>query len=139
MPANDLPDVLETTDAERLATGFLFTEGPLWHPDGYWYFVDLRRPAHLDDAIALYQHDLVGQHPAGDAVEQPSGADRHCSGQRTALISSASRPKHGGAPAPRHGAPGPASWASAQVASATMRTPQSLFRIARGNLSRSPA
>src|SRR5262249_60611091 len=43
MPANDLPDVLETTEAERLATGFIFTEGPLWHPDGYWYFVDLRR------------------------------------------------------------------------------------------------
>src|SRR6478609_9527249 len=41
--ANDLPDVLETTEAERLATGFIFTEGPLWHPDGYWYFVDLRR------------------------------------------------------------------------------------------------
>ena len=43
MPANHLPDVLETTEAERLATGFIFTEGPLWHPDGYWYFVDLRR------------------------------------------------------------------------------------------------
>jgi gluconolactonase len=44
MPAaNYLPEVLETTEAERLATGFLFTEGPLWHPDGYWYFVDLRR------------------------------------------------------------------------------------------------
>src|SRR6202030_131596 len=41
--ANDLPEVLETTDPERLATGFIFTEGPLWHPDGYWYFVDLRR------------------------------------------------------------------------------------------------
>ena len=41
--ANDLPDVLETTDAERLATGFMFTEGPLWHPTDYWYFVDLRR------------------------------------------------------------------------------------------------
>src|SRR5438034_8189795 len=41
--ANYLPEVLETTDAERLATGFIFTEGPLWHPDGYWYFVDLRR------------------------------------------------------------------------------------------------
>ena len=41
--ANDLPDVLETTVAERLATGFTFTEGPLWHPDGYWFFVDLRR------------------------------------------------------------------------------------------------
>jgi gluconolactonase len=25
---------------ERLATGFAFTEGPLWHPDGYWLFVD---------------------------------------------------------------------------------------------------
>jgi hypothetical protein len=33
MPANNyLPDVLETTEAERLATGFIFTEGPLWHP-----------------------------------------------------------------------------------------------------------
>jgi gluconolactonase len=43
MPAvNYLPDVLETTDAERLATGFVFTEGPLWHPDGFYYFVDLR-------------------------------------------------------------------------------------------------
>jgi gluconolactonase len=41
--ANYLPDVLETTEAERLATGFLFTEGPLWHPDGWWHFVDLRR------------------------------------------------------------------------------------------------
>lgn len=43
MAANDLPSVLETTEAERLATGFIFTEGPLWHPDGFWYFVDLRR------------------------------------------------------------------------------------------------
>ncbi len=38
-----LAALLETTDAERLATGFGFTEGPLWHPDGYYYFVDLRR------------------------------------------------------------------------------------------------
>ncbi|MCC7483714.1 MAG: SMP-30/gluconolactonase/LRE family protein [Burkholderiales bacterium] len=42
--ANYLPDVLETTEPERLATGFVFTEGPLWHPDGYWYFVDKRIP-----------------------------------------------------------------------------------------------
>ena len=41
-PVNDLPDILETTEAERLASGFLFTEGPLWHPDGYYYFVDYR-------------------------------------------------------------------------------------------------
>src|ERR1700693_6292496 len=44
MPAaNYLPEVLETTQAERLATGFVFTEGPLWHPEGYWYFVDIRQ------------------------------------------------------------------------------------------------
>jgi sugar lactone lactonase YvrE len=41
--ANYLPEVLETAEAERLATGFIFIEGPLWHPGGYWYFVDLRQ------------------------------------------------------------------------------------------------
>ena len=40
---NYLPDILETTEAERLATGFVFTEGPLWHPEGYWDFVDVRQ------------------------------------------------------------------------------------------------
>src|SRR3954464_12167483 len=39
---NYLPQLLETAEPERLATGFIFTEGPLWHPDGFWYFVDLR-------------------------------------------------------------------------------------------------
>ena len=35
--------LLETSQpAERLATGFGFTEGPLWHPDGFYYFVDIR-------------------------------------------------------------------------------------------------
>ena len=38
-----LSGILETTKAERLATGFVFTEGPLWHPDGFYYFVDIRR------------------------------------------------------------------------------------------------
>lgn len=37
-----LNDVLESTQLEQIATGFLFTEGPLWHPDGFYYFVDLR-------------------------------------------------------------------------------------------------
>jgi len=40
--ADALAGLLETTEAERLATGFTFTEGPLWHPDGFFYFVDLR-------------------------------------------------------------------------------------------------
>jgi gluconolactonase len=37
-----LSEVLETTALEKIAGGFLFTEGPLWHPDGFVYFVDLK-------------------------------------------------------------------------------------------------
>ena len=37
-----LSGILKTREAERLATGFGFTEGPLWHPDGHYYFVDIR-------------------------------------------------------------------------------------------------
>jgi gluconolactonase len=41
---NALDDLLETEQAERLATGFSFTEGPLWDPNGgFYYFVDLRQ------------------------------------------------------------------------------------------------
>ncbi len=40
--ADAMAAILETTQAERLATGFVFTEGPLWHPDGFYYFVDMR-------------------------------------------------------------------------------------------------
>ena len=41
--AQGLSGIVETGEAERLATGFVFTEGPLWHPDGYLLFVDIRR------------------------------------------------------------------------------------------------
>jgi len=37
-----LSDILETTSFEQVASGFVFTEGPLWHPDGFFYFVDVR-------------------------------------------------------------------------------------------------
>ncbi len=37
-----LSDLVEQGEAARLATGFVFTEGPLWHPDGFFYFVDVR-------------------------------------------------------------------------------------------------
>src|SRR5258705_11650240 len=40
--SDSLAGILETKEAERLATGFVFTEGPLWHPDGFYYFVDVR-------------------------------------------------------------------------------------------------
>ena len=41
--ADSLDQIVESSPAECLATGFVFTEGPLWHPDGYWLFVDVRR------------------------------------------------------------------------------------------------
>ena len=41
--AGDLAEIVESPEPSRLATGFVFTEGPLWHPDGYLLFVDVRR------------------------------------------------------------------------------------------------
>ena len=38
-----LSAILEPAPPERLATGFGFTEGPLWHPDGFYYF-DIPHP-----------------------------------------------------------------------------------------------
>lgn len=40
--ADDLSSVI-MGEPERLTTGFEFTEGPLWHPDGYLLFVDIRK------------------------------------------------------------------------------------------------
>jgi gluconolactonase len=37
-----LADLLDATEPERPATGFGFTEGPAWHPGGFYYFVDIR-------------------------------------------------------------------------------------------------
>ena len=61
---DSLSAILETVEAQRLATGFVFTEGPLWHPDGFYYFVDVR-------ASKLYRltpgrgHELVRQDTGG--------------------------------------------------------------------------
>ena len=41
MPDN-IDQLVESSEAERLATGFEFTEGPLWHPEGQLLFVNNR-------------------------------------------------------------------------------------------------
>ena len=33
--------IVESEEPERIATGFQFTEGPVWHPDGYLLFSDI--------------------------------------------------------------------------------------------------
>jgi sugar lactone lactonase YvrE len=43
--ADQLSSIVEPGQAQRLATGFGFTEGPLWHPDGYWLYADI--PANI--------------------------------------------------------------------------------------------
>src|SRR3954454_5739694 len=36
-----LKSLIEAGDPEQIATGFGFTEGPVWHPDGYLIFSDI--------------------------------------------------------------------------------------------------
>ena len=36
-----LADLFETLEMEKIADGFQFTEGPVWHPDGYLLFSDI--------------------------------------------------------------------------------------------------
>ncbi len=43
MAGNKALELLETPHPEMAATGFRFTEGPLWSGDGFIYFVDIRR------------------------------------------------------------------------------------------------
>ena len=39
---NAISKILATTEPIRQATGFVFTEGPVWHPNDVWYFNDIR-------------------------------------------------------------------------------------------------
>ncbi len=65
--ANYLPEVLETTDAVTIASGFTFTEGPLWHPDDFWYFVDLR-PNRLHKVKIGQKAELVRNTEGGNGT-----------------------------------------------------------------------
>jgi len=61
-----LTDLLESTAPEEVASGFRFTEGPLWHPGGYLIFSDI--PA---DTIYLLDPDTrratPWRHPSGNS------------------------------------------------------------------------
>jgi gluconolactonase len=62
--ADTLSAILETTGAERLATGFVFTEGPLWHPEGFYYFVDVRASM-LYRVVPGRPHEVVREKTGG--------------------------------------------------------------------------
>jgi gluconolactonase len=62
-----LPGIVEPDqEAQQLAADFVFTEGPLWHPDGYWLFVDLRR-----EPPVIHRMSPAGGTP--DIIREPSG------------------------------------------------------------------
>jgi gluconolactonase len=78
---NDLPDILEPGDPVRQATGYVFTEGPLWHPDGFYYFNDIRPGAlyrlSLGDAPELIRRTAGGNGMTFDL----QGRLIHCEGE----------------------------------------------------------
>ena len=62
-----LSDILETTRFEKLAEGFVFTEGPLWHPDGFYYFVDVRSSM-LYRIVPGQRHEVVRKTTGGNGT-----------------------------------------------------------------------
>ena len=60
--ATTLSDIVVSSQAERLTTGFVFTEGPLWHPDGYLLFVDIRR----SQIVKLVPGTCPGNYPGAE-------------------------------------------------------------------------
>ena len=64
---NDLID----GDAQRLDTGFTFTEGPLYHPDGFYYFVDVREIEILSHQAGRDRPNCCARIPA-KATARPS-------------------------------------------------------------------
>ena len=78
---NYLPEILETADAERQATGFVFTEGPLWHPDGFWYFNDIN-PGALYKLEPGGKPELVCKTEGGNGMTfDLEGRLIHCEGE----------------------------------------------------------
>ena len=63
--ADNVESIIESPEPQLLGSGFVFTEGPLWHPDGYWLFVDLFR-----SVPAIYRLTPGGQ---PETFREPSG------------------------------------------------------------------
>ena len=57
--------IADNTPVEKIATGFKFTEGPVWHPDGYLLFSDI--PANTIYQWQPQQKTQVFRRPSGQA------------------------------------------------------------------------
>jgi hypothetical protein len=73
-----LANVVELSQAKRLAIGFGFSEGPPWHPEGYRLFVDVRANQYYTDEapgtrIPRAAEHLPGHSPPNRRVRQGHG------------------------------------------------------------------
>ena len=85
-----LSDILETTEFQKLAGGFVFTEGPLWHPDGFYYFVDVR-DSKLFRIVPGEAHQLIRQTTGGNGTTfDMQGRLINCEGDGRRLTRTAS-------------------------------------------------
>jgi aldose 1-epimerase len=63
---NNLEEILApNTQVEKIATGFEFTEGPVWHPDGFLLFSDI--PANTIYKWQPQQETEIFRQPSGNA------------------------------------------------------------------------
>ena len=60
-----LKSLIEPGDPEQVATGFNFTEGPVWHPDGYLLFSDI--PANRIHKWAPGEGVTIWREPSGNS------------------------------------------------------------------------
>ena len=60
-----LSDVLETTEMQKVASGFEFTEGPVWHPEGHLLFSDI--PASVIYRLEPGQSATAWRTPSGNS------------------------------------------------------------------------
>ena len=82
---NYLPEILESPEAVQQATGFVFTEGPLWHPDGFFYFNDIR-PGTLYRLKLGGKPELVRNTVGGNGLTfDLEGRLIHCEGEMHAV------------------------------------------------------
>ena len=61
----NLCDLFESTEMREAASGFQFTEGPVWHPDGYLLFSDI--PADIIYRLAPGEPATPWRTPSGNS------------------------------------------------------------------------
>ena len=77
---HNLNDVIESTQAVRQATGYVFTEGPLWDPAGFFYFNDIR-PGTLYKLRLGEQPEMIRNTKGGNGLTfDLEGRLIHCEG-----------------------------------------------------------